>query len=148
MDKQSVYTAALNELEGKIDAIQDMLNDINSALADDNKSTAGDKHETSRAMAQREHEQVSIQMNQLLDMKRMISAINPNQSLDSVQFGSLVETTSNWLFFSVGIGKINANDTEVFCISAATPLGKTILGKTKGDKYEFGGKKFEILTVL
>jgi hypothetical protein len=54
-------------------------------------------------------------------------------------------TTSNgWYYISVGIGKIMADDTPVFCLSPAAPLVAGLLGKKAGDQLIWQGKSIAV----
>ena len=127
--------------------IQKSLNDLSSILEEETKSSAGDKHETSRATTHREQEKLSGQLNQLIKLKNALSRIDPLDKHDSIQYGSLVETNQGYFFFSIGIGAISVATNKVFCITSTTPLGQVILGKSKGDILSFRNDSIEIIDV-
>ena len=54
--KEKVHAACLQLLTDKIKVIQDNLQGLTQGAENDNKSSAGDKHETARAMMQLEQE--------------------------------------------------------------------------------------------
>ena len=56
-DKALVHKSCIDLLEIKIDVIKKKTASIEQALQSETKNTAGDKHETSRAMLQLEREQ-------------------------------------------------------------------------------------------
>lgn len=62
MKKSDVIFELRNTLSLKALTLEEELNDIKEALFQDSKSTAGDKHETSRAMAQLEQEKLGKQL--------------------------------------------------------------------------------------
>ena len=64
------FVAHLNHLLlEKLHSIQQQIDDIKLALSEDTKSTAGDKHETARSMAQLEQEKLG---KQYLETKKML----------------------------------------------------------------------------
>jgi len=147
LNKPVVYEALSSELDSRTDLLQRSLDDLSSILEDETKSSAGDKHETSRAMTHREQEKLAGQLNQLLKLKNALSQINPLEKHDSIQYGSLVETNQGYFFFSIGIGAISVANNEVFCITSTTPLGQVLLDKSMGDTLKFRNESIEIFNV-
>ena len=147
LDKQQVYHAVSRDLDTRTEILQNSLNDLSSILEEQTKSSAGDKHETSRATTHREQEKLSGQLNQLIKLKNALSKIDPLDKHDSIQYGSLVKTNQGYFFFSIGIGAISVADNKVFCITSTTPLGKVLLAKSKGDTIEFRNDPITIIDV-
>ena len=116
LGKLAVYKVVQEEILSKSNTIQNAFDDLNSAVSDDSKSTAGDKHETGRAMVHLEQEKLSKQLLQLNQLKETLAKIIPEENHSSIQFGSLVNTSKGLFFFSIGLGKINFNKTTVFWI--------------------------------
>jgi len=140
LTKSEVFTGVQQEIVQKESIIQKAFDDLNSAVSNDSKSTAGDKHETGRAMVHLEQEKLSNQLEQVKQLEETIAQINLNEKHTSIQFGSLVETNKGVFFFSVGLGKITVKKETVFCLSITTPLGKALLGKKVGEKVTFNGE--------
>ncbi len=113
----------------------------------DTKSSAGDKHETSREMAQVEMENYQIQLNKTLGQKNELAQINADYIRDEITVGSLVETNEGTYFISIGLGKIKMNGSEYFVISSASPIGQQLLQKKKGDQFSFLGREIKIVAV-
>ena len=57
--KQDVIAAAISIVSQKIERIKAVLDDLNDGNAQNSKSTAGDKHDTERAMVHLEIEKLS-----------------------------------------------------------------------------------------
>lgn len=146
LDKKEVYEAVRKEIGLKSQMIQAAFDDLNSAVTDDSKSTAGDKHETGRAMIHLEQEKLSKQLTQVKLLNETFSQIKPDQKHTKTQFGSLISTNKGIFFFSVGLGKIKLDQKEVFCLTVTTPLGAVLIGKKVGDKISFNGT-IEILDI-
>ena len=147
LNKKTVFLAVKIELEKKIAQIQFAFDDLQSALTSNTKSSAGDKHETGRAMAQLEQEKLSGQLNNLITLRNALSSIDPLETHDTVRYGSLVKTNQGIFFLSIGLGKIEIGETKVFCLTPTTPLGKTLLGKSKDDVFTFNLNSDAILEV-
>lgn len=148
-DKSSALRALKHEIDERISTLETALDNSRMEMANDTKSTAGDKHETGRAMAQLEQEKLGKQVLAARELKQAIAQIDANEVHAEIQFGSLVAASNGHLFFSVGIGKlIIQNEYEpVFCLTITSPLGMALRGKKAGDIVEFNGRKISILSV-
>jgi transcription elongation GreA/GreB family factor len=144
LSKPVVYNALREELDLRKSRIEESLSDSLKSMTRETKSSAGDKHETSRAMAQLEQEKLSSQLSNATQLKGIISGINPEEEHTEIQFGSLIQLDQNWYFLSVGMGSMMVGNTKVFCLSAATPLGRVLLKKKLGDEVSFNGKSMKI----
>jgi len=69
----------------------------------------------------------------------LLSKINPEKKLSSIEPGSLVSTTTGDYFISVGIGLVNIEGKMFYCISIQSPIGNQLKNKKGGDKIEFNG---------
>jgi transcription elongation GreA/GreB family factor len=147
MDKLKVHRFVEEKIQERIDALQAALNDAMEATSDDSKSTAGDKHETSRAMAHLEQEKLGAQYSEALKLKEMIHRIDPSKENTTVALGSIAETSIGWLYLSIGLGQIDISDEKIFCLTPIAPLGKALLGKKAGDEIDWQGKKIQVLSV-
>ena len=134
----------LNELVAdKIHSIQLRYDDLNNDLSSDHKSSAGDKHETGRAMTQLEQEKLAGQLTQLQQQKETLSKID-NTIHQKIQFGSLIIASNGTYFMSIGLGKIEVNRQDVFCISTSSPVGQLFLEKKVDDFIQFNNNKIVI----
>lgn len=147
MNKQSYWTATMNHLTEKIAVIETALKDTQDSANSDTKSSAGDKHETSRAMAHIENERLATQLKVLQIQVETLQKINPTIQGISVNFGSLVFCGELRFFLSVGLGKIKHNRTGFFAIATNSPVGTSLLGKKVGDLIQIGNKKNTITHV-
>ena len=138
MEKKEIINHLNHLIDEKIDALQKRFDDLNTDLASDHKSSAGDKHETGRAMIQLEQEKLSSQLSQFSLQKETISKLNADPT-NSVQLGSIVRTSNGIFFLSIGLGKVTIGEETIFCISASSPIGQLLLSKKKGDKIQFNG---------
>ncbi len=134
-------------IQQKLKVITDDIQSLQADKSDNTKSTAGDKHETSREMAQQEFEKLLTQQAQQRTMLELLHKIDTNQKHASVALGSLVQTTSGVFFLSIPLGKIFVDKQEIFCLSLASPLGKLLLGKGVGETVVFNGKELNLSAV-
>ena len=121
--KTQVFQAIIHSLEEKLTVLQNDLEQYRIELSDNTKSSAGDKHETSRAMAQLEMEKLGksfLETQKLLDLAKQISL---NVSQGTIQAGSLVKTDKIHYLLGLPIGKIEVENIFVFCISNTKTIG-------------------------
>lgn len=139
MTKATVHSAVLTIIQEKLHGIQLEFDALQESLTSETKSTAGDKHETGRAMTQLEQEKLSRQLGELRKTQEGLHRIDPTATIDPIGFGSLIETSRGWFYISVGIGAVNVDGQSVFCITAGSPMGQKMLGKTSGDQFDLNG---------
>lgn len=145
--KNQVYQACIEIVEGKISTIQKEYQLYQDSAANETKSSAGDKHDTGKAMMQMEQEKLGAQFKDLVNSKKILATINPNLQAEKIQFGSLVITDSGIFYFAISLGKINVEGQEVFIISSQSPLAKLMLNLRKREHFGFNGKTYHILEV-
>ncbi len=145
--KEEVHAFCLNYVDSRLERIHSEIQKLNEGLRSETKSTAGDKHETGRAMLQLEREKLGKQLLEVENMKVVMSRIFPNQKREKIALGSLVKTDTATYFISISAGKFKLKDIEVFCISTSSPIGKALLGKRDSDVIMFNGIEQLILEV-
>lgn len=143
--KEIIHAALLKEIDFRYSNLKRTLKDVLIATASDTKSSAGDKHETSRAMAQLEQEKIGGQISEINKIQEILFRIDPSKTHSTIQLGSLVQTSDGWFYLSAGIGSLIVNKELVFCMTLAAPLGKLLFGKKAGDLIEWQGKSIEII---
>ena len=126
--KQKVYAACLQLLNNKIQTLQNTLNELGEGAISEGKSSAGDKHETARAMMQLEQEKISKQLDEVFVQKETLQKIDITIKLEQVTRGSLIKTNKGYLFLSIALGKINAGGIDVIVLSPQSPLGLKLMG--------------------
>lgn len=137
--KQVAFQHCRDYVESRFQGIQKEIEKVNESLRSETKSTAGDKHETGRAMLQLEREKLGKQLAEVEKLKRVLQKIHLNKKTERIALGSLVVTDSNCYYISISSGRVDINEQSVFCISPMTPIGQLLLGKTKGDTIHFNG---------
>ena len=144
MDKLIVHQKCLSIAESNISAIKLALQEAQDAANNETKSTAGDKHETGRAMAQLETEKLSSQLNEALKLIQTIHQLNPNQKNTQVAFGSLVKTNYGNFYLAASMGRVEMDNWSCFCISPVSPIGKLMLTKKEKESFSLNGKMYVI----
>lgn len=148
--KQKVYMYCLDILNNKIRELQNTLQDLSASAASDTKSSAGDKHETARAMIQIEQENIRKQLDLILEQKAFLEKIVPDlyeKAMAAVRPGGLVKTNKGYLFVSVALGKIVVDGKTITAISPKSPLGSKLLGLRVNDTAEINSASYIIQEV-
>ena len=143
--KEQLYNACIAFVQKRADTVQHIISSNQKALSSETKSSAGDKHETGRAMLQLEMEKASQQLKGIHEMKSALSKINLNSS-DQVKLGSLIITNIANYFLAISAGEIKLENQIYYAISPSSPIGKLLLGKRVGDVILFN-KEINILEI-
>ncbi|WP_418510370.1 3-oxoacyl-ACP synthase [Corallibacter sp.] len=146
--KQTLHIKSLEVIESQIATILNVIKGIQEALLSETKSSAGDKHETGRAMLQLEREKAGNQLANAENLKHVLYKIDTSSHSKIIGLGSVVFTSQNHYFIAISIGKLTAEADNFYAISPTTPIGKLLMGKTEGDIIVFNNQKIKIDQVL
>ena len=142
--KQKILNAQLLLLHEKIDWLKNDLAEMKASKENETKSTAGDKHETARAITQTKEDQLNTQLNETLSQKAQLEAIDISQSHSIITKGSVVKTNKGYFFVSVALGKITVDEKVVFSLSPQSPLGSKLMGQAINHKVVVNGNQYII----
>lgn len=117
-------------------------------LMAETKSSAGDKHETGRAMIHLEIEKAMVQADQLRKTKSVLQKINIDKNSDKIKMGSLVFTDQGKYFISISAGEIRLGEEVYYAISSSSPIGNLLMGQTPGSSIQLLNRTQKILEVL
>lgn len=144
MNKEHLYQLCLSFIEQRIQTAETALTQAREASNDDTKSSAGDKYETSREMMQQDIDRNKRLLIDAEENRKILEAIGHSPVSDHIRGGSLVYTSQGIFYISISAGQLQSEGKTVFGISAASPIGKLMMGKKKGDDFSFNGKKYVI----
>lgn len=142
--KEALYAQCLSFIEERYLKIQHQIDDIQESLSSETKSSAGDKHETGRAMLQLEREKAGQQLAEVEKLKASLIKIDLAISSDIIGLGSVVFTSTAHYFIAISAGQLQVGTQSFFAISPNTPIGLLLLGKRTGDVVVFRDLKFVI----
>lgn len=145
--KSQVHAMCEQILNERVASIKAQLHELVEGAKNDSKSTAGDKHETSRAMMQIEQEKLSNQQTQVQTQLQVLRRIDPTIVSAVITTGSLVKTNLGLLYLSVPLGRITVQDQTVMCLSSQSPLGVLLNGRREGEKVNMNGVVYELVNV-
>jgi hypothetical protein len=146
--KQKTYRVCVDILQQKTEELRSALNTISESANNETKSSAGDKHETSRAMMQLEQEKLGKQLKELQDQKNEFEKIDIRNAHSIIAKGSLVKTDKGFLFIAIGLGKIVVDQDPVIAISHRSPLAQELIGLKVGQNAKVNGIQYSIEEIL
>ncbi len=148
MIKEQIIEACRAYLQEKQASLQLIITDINEATHTETKSTAGDKHETGRAMMQLEQEKLNKQLADIQQQIIEFTKIDFSKISNRIAVGSLVETDKGYYLIASAIGKLTIELKNIFVISPQSPLGIAFKGCTKNETVAFNNTIYKIVSVL
>lgn len=146
--KQILFNQCQTFINSRFEAIQMTIDEIQLSLTSETKSSAGDKHETGRAMLQLEREKAGEQLAEIQKLKLTLQKIDLTTTSQHVRLGSVVFTSSLNYFIAISAGELIVDNESFYAISPLTPIGKLLLGKQEDDTFQFRDQEIEILRVL
>lgn len=146
--KKEIHQKCLQVLKERIDSLKEALAIAQEAANEETKSSAGDKHETGRAMMQLETEKLHEQLGKALRENDHLQRIDPGQKCESVKEGALVETNRMVFYFAVSAGNHKMEGKDLVSLSIGSPLGMAASGKKKGDTFRMRDITYTILKII
>ena len=135
--KQELLNRCLALGEQRIENARQAMSAAQEAANNESKSSAGDKYETGRAMAQIERDKAAQQLSEALALKNSVEIIALNPPSGNVLLGSLVKTDGPHFFIAISAGKVRVDDTDFFVVAPASPIGRALIGLQRGDPFTF-----------
>ena len=123
------------------------LNATREATTSESKSSAGDKHETGRAMMHLEQEKLHMQLAEAQRIVAELARIDATAVHPQIGLGSLVKTDKTTFLLAAGLGKVHFEGMAYFVVSTKAPIAAQFLGKTAGDKVNMNGAMYDIQSV-
>ena len=118
--------------------------DIQEAINNETKSSAGDKYETAREMLEQDIDLNIVQVNELSRQKEILDKINPAVKGEVVVPGSLVKTSLGNYFIAISAGSLKLDGDIYYAISALSPIGSKLMGQKPKSKIRFNDKEILI----
>lgn len=144
MTKKEVHDYCVQWVEKKVTYIQQLIAELKNGAESDSKSSAGDKHETARAMMQLEQEKLMKQLQMMLMNKDFLQRMNTNEKSQVVKSGSLVKTDSSIFYVSVALGNLEYNQQQIVVLSSTAPIIQSMKGLRIGDTFSYNKMTYTI----
>lgn len=145
--KEALYAACRQRVEERIAVLEELLASIRESRDNETKSTAGDKHETGRAMMQQEEKNAQDQLAEARRVQSVLTGLAPGKPSAAVAPGSLVQTDRGTYYLSIGLGKVQLEAGLFYCISLQSPIGLAMAGLKAGERFTFNGQRFAVQAV-
>ncbi|WP_333780764.1 hypothetical protein [Tenacibaculum pacificus] len=96
--KEKLYEQCVIYVANRLKTVEEIMISNQKGLESETKSSAGDKHETGRAMLQLEMEKAGQQLHGIVKMKEILSKINIENTSEIAHLGSVIKTTKASFF--------------------------------------------------
>lgn len=145
--KSALYIHCKRLAQEKVRSLEAELTSTKESTTSEGKSTAGDKHETGRAMMHLEQEKLHRQLAEAQALVSELERIDATVKHAKVGLGSLITTDKGMFFIAAGLGKVEFEGKPYFVVSAKAPISMQLWGKAFGDKVGMNGVLYEIRAV-
>ncbi|MBF9219994.1 3-oxoacyl-ACP synthase [Hymenobacter ruricola] len=143
--KPALHAACQVFIEQRISAARTAMQAAQESSSSETKSSAGDKYETGREMANAERDRNAAHMQQAQQLQAELARISPDAPCDTVRPGALVGTSLGRFYIAISAGKLEG--TDVFAVSPAAPVAVALKGLRAGEDAAFNGKVVRVLAV-
>lgn len=144
MNKDALVIYVKGLLDEKMQVAWEAMEAAQASANDQGKSSVGDKYETSRSMGQLDRNMHAKQYEQFRVERTVLERIGNTGVPVRGAVGSLLLTTAGWFFISVSLGVLKIEDETFIAVSSSSPVGMSLLGKSKNDKFRFQNKEHTI----
>lgn len=145
--KVSLLTVCKKHVQQRIDNAQEAIASASDAAADDTKSSAGDKFETTREMMQQELSRHHLLLSDAKRMEQLLANIDIRVDSGPIRTGSLVTTDQGIFFIAISVGQTQVGEVTYWIISPYSPLGQRLVGLSAGQQVAFNGTTYQITAV-
>jgi len=145
--KATLYKYCTDYVQERISRLKTEIKKTQSSANEETKSSAGDKYETGRAMAQLEIEKNTKQLAEAERLQGMLQAIHLDLVSEIIIPGSLVATSKGSFYISISIGVSEIEKKQYFIIAPDSPIGKLFMGKKAGDEVSRNNTVYKIQSI-
>ncbi len=146
--KINIYKKCSDWIDEKISITTKAVKDAQDSANNEEKSSAGDKYETGRAMSQNQRDMYARQLAECNKQKQLLLNIDSTKIQDRVSSGALVITDTANYFIAISAGVFVLEDKTYFAVSLETPIATLLHHKKVGDSFLLNGKNIKINTIV
>lgn len=143
----ALFTLCQQYVQQRIDTARQAMEAAQEAANSESKSSAGDKYETGRAMAQLERDRNAQLLAEAQKLSQELSRLSIDRTFDTIQPGSLVTTNRGLFFISISAGKLQLTGDDYFAVSPASPIATVLAGRRRGDVVVVNKLTYQVLNV-
>lgn len=148
MLKKILFQHCTNDLNKTLLLLEKRNAELVIALESENKSSAGDKHETGRAMVQLEREKLGEQIKEIEKKLTLLQSLKNHKKTTRVSLGSVIKTDHLNYYIAISCPTLTIDQEKYYCISALSPIGKLLLGKKVNETIQFNHTTSAIIEIF
>lgn len=137
--KEKLLAACRLYANERIAVAREAMQNAQQSANEEDKSSAGDKYETGRAMMQIERDQAAVMLEEAQKLLPILERIKAGAVHAVVMIGSIVGSKHVNFFIGISAGSITVNDTTFITIAPTSPIAQQLLGKVAGEQFNFKG---------
>ena len=145
--KTRLFNLSMAYAEERIANATEAIKAARDSSTEDTKSSAGDKYETGRAMMQLDIDRQTLQLGEAQKLKTFLERMDPDNSSDTVQNGSLAFTNQGIFYLAISLGQVELDKQKYFVISPSSPIGEQLMKQKVGGKFTFNGKEYKLTAI-
>jgi len=146
--KKTLFDHCRAHLEKKMGLLEQQKKSLQKDLTSETKSSAGDKHETGRAMIQLEREKLGNQIREIELNYQRLNTVKDVKTSTIISLGSLIFTDKGNYYVAIAADSCEVNSKVFYCISSQSPIGKLLIGKKINESIMFNNIKSTILEII
>ena len=135
--KSNLKNWALTFLGQRMATAEEAMRQAQEAANNEEKSSAGDKYETGRAMGHLQKDMHARQLAELVREVAALHAVSAEQLCTEPKPGALLLTETHVFFISIGLGRQLVDGKAVVFLSPQAPLTQALQHKHAGDSFLF-----------
>jgi hypothetical protein len=146
--KAKLHALCLQYVQTRMQAAQQAIVQAQQAQSDDTKSSAGDKYETGREMAQQDTNRNLAQLNEANKLMVALNHLSINGTSTKAEAGSVIITNNGSFYLAVSAGSLLVDGKNYVAVSPASPIGLKLKDKKAGDDFILNEKKYQIQSII
>ena len=146
--KAKLHGLCVAYVQSRMQSAEQAIAEAQQAQNDDTKSSAGDKYETGREMAQQETNRNLAQLNEANKLMVALNQISYNGTSQKAETGSVIFTNNGNFYLAISAGTLLLDGKNYFAVSPASPIGFKLKDKKAGEEFILNDKTYQIQSIL
>jgi len=143
--KNRLKQLGLSLIGQRIAAAKEAIEQVQQSANQEEKSSAGDKYETGRAMGHLQKDMLARQSAEQAKELASLHAISVDTLYPTPAAGAFVSCQDMAFFIAAGLGKQVVDGQPVYFLSPQAPLARALENKKAGDQLAFNSMNLVIL---
>jgi hypothetical protein len=143
--KTRLKQTAVTLIGERVSNAKQAIDQAQQAANQEEKSSAGDKYETARAMGHLQKDMHSRQLAELVKELSVLHAVNTGTLYTAAGPGSFIQCAGIAFFIAAGMGKQIIEGQTILFLSPQAPLARLLQGRKIGEEFLFNQVKTIIL---